>query len=245
MARRKSREKRPRVKRSDRHIRDVLAGDLQALAALASSYDQGATKVVTVVATVINNIVTASSREAVEARGRLVFPSPPGEANQEHLTPYHRLITAEMGGDPPAIRFRPWFIASSEPAGHQPFRIWWNTEPIYVASIAAPGIPLGAIPIRPEDQIPWEEREKLTRQQLVTDVRNTLGAHGDDEIPALLDDLYQAQSFMGGAGVQMPDGRILSTDDGSLPVEIAPVEAALRQIAEEVLIAYGHRSSQT
>gem|GEM_PF-3058479 len=237
----KSWEKKDRIKVSDQRLLENIDRDLITLDVLSGAFDNGTPTVATTMATVIINILEVKNRVASEQRGKLVFPTPPNDAHRENMLATHRLITMVMsGGKPIELKFEPWFRSGSDPK-LQPFRIWWETEPIYVAGISKPGIPLGVIALDPQEQVSWDDREKLTRHQLCTDIRNTMGAHQEGQITATLEDVYDYRSF--GAFTQIEDetGLQLTVENGGVVVTVSPAEAAVRQIAEELLWAYGHR----
>ena len=94
-------------------------------------------------------------------------------------------------------------------------------------------------PVGDSDVVPYEERERLTRVQFVGDLRNSIGAHPSTELTAILHDVLDPHSFGGAFVIGRPDGSELSTEDGTLPVLVTPAEALMRQIAQELLIAYG------
>jgi hypothetical protein len=75
------------------------------------------------------------------------------------------------------------------------------------------------IPLRVEDQVPFNKRATLVRERFVGMMRNKLGAHLDTEIPEMLDELQRSHLFGGDIQTQAPDGRFLSSLDGTLPVK--------------------------
>jgi hypothetical protein len=93
------------------------------------------------------------------------------------------------------------------------------------------------IPVNGSPTVPYEKREKITRLGLVSLLRNKLGAHQTKEMPELLDQLDEEKNW-GSFSIQTPDG-VFSTDDGTLPVEVSPIPAMMRQICHEILEAYG------
>lgn len=243
VARRKHRETRDRVRLSDQQILAKMNDDLATLEVLVEAYDLGKSHVAGSMATSIINILDVKARPVSEIRGKLSFPTPAVVADRTNLFPTHRLVGARVGGDPPVLAFTPvsqqgW----GRPPNHQSFKVWWETEPVYVAGSMAPGEPAGMINLDPLKQVPWDDREKFTRQQLCTDLRNCVGAHPLTAIPAMIADLYKLESFGPAFEHLDPDtGVRLSSEDGTLAVTTLPVQAAVRQIAEELLIAFGRR----
>jgi hypothetical protein len=70
-------------------------------------------------------------------------------------------------------------------------------------------------------------------------MRNTLGAHLDLDQVDTLDALQKAGSW-GGHFIVGSGSGTLSTENGTLPVLVGPAAAMMRQIAFEVLTAYGN-----
>ena len=243
MARKKSRESRPRVRRTDAEMSMAVQAHLTTLEILARAYDDGHTAAAGAMATAILNIVETRSRDVVQARGQMVFPSPEGEMTADNMIAANRCVGMSMQAGPEGhfVSFVPWFLLGSDKPTMKPFRVWWSTEPIYVEGIGGPS-PDGMIPLLAADQLAWDDRAKLTRQQFITDLRNSVGSHPDQEIPALLHDLYQASSFGGTPAAMMPDGSIGTIENGAIVQRVGPAEATARQIAEEVLMAYGRKS---
>lgn len=213
--------------------------ELTTLIALAASFDDGHVHAAGSMATSIVNIVTNPSKAAIRRRGELVFPTPAEEVSQANMMPTLRLIGMMTGIDEtgPFVGFTPMCHMLTEAPAFKPFRIWWETEPIWVEGIGGSALEPGVIPIRPEEQLSWDKREKLTRQQFVTDLRNAVGAHADHHIPASIHDLYSPRAFGVMGQFQMPDGRVVQSDD--VPARSLPVQAMIRHIADETLMAYG------
>lgn len=239
MARSKNRHKRPPVRRSDDEMLAAVEHELTTLQALIGSFDNGHVHAAGSLATSIVNIVTNPSKAAILRRGKLVFPTPAEEVSQANMMPTLRLVGMITGIDDagPFVGFKPMCQMLVEAPALKPFRVWWETEPIWVEGIGGSMLPPGVIPIRPEEQLSWDEREKLTRQQFVTDLRNAVGAHADHLIPASIHDLYSPRAFGLGGQFQMPDGRVVQSED--VPARSLPVHAMIRHIAEETLMAYG------
>ncbi|WP_327460644.1 hypothetical protein [Brevundimonas sp.] len=149
-------------------------------------------------------------------------------------------MVMQMSSGPEGHRvdYKPWSRCVAEKPRHQPFRIWWPTEPIFVEGIGGASAD-GMIPLNPEEQLGWESRLKLTRERFVTDMRNTMGAHRDQEIPTDLANLYRSAAFGGQPAAMSPDGNMLTIENGGIEVGTWPADAMLRHIAEEVLMAYG------
>jgi len=237
VAKSKSWEKRGRVKVGDQALVDGIQQDLDTLEVLADAYDAGKFTVAPAMSTAVLNIFNVQIRSVVEARGKLAFPTPLEVTNQTNLLETHRLICMRSTSDPATLTFIP-SARSENGTAHQGFKTWWENEPIYIAGAAEPGAPEGFIPNQGKE-VPGEKREKRTRMQFCTDLRNTVGSHKDSETTAVIHDLRKTYL----AGIVMDwehkDGSVSSTDDGSMKILNTPADAVMRQIAEEVLIAYG------
>lgn len=239
MARAKKRHQRPPIRRSDPELMADIQRNLTSLQLLADVYDRGHPGIAGEMATLVEKIFV-NTRAAAEDRGRRAFPSPVYDDTPTNLAAYHHAVGLVIGGDPVAASFFPMFAMTPDPPAHQRFKVWWESEPIYRASAAKPDGPANLIPLVPEEQVPYAERERFTRQGFVNDLRNAVGSHASDTIPALLNDLYQTGAFGAEAAVQI-EGRVLSLSDGTLPLKVGTAEAIMRQIAEEVLMAFGLR----
>ena len=171
-------------------------------------------------------------------RGCRKFTTPERVNNPFDLTVEIKLIFAEVRGLPPILDFKPAFHGGCSQTKTLNFRDWWNRDVIYRASAAMPGTPPDLIPLRPQDQVPYEKRQTLERRTFVKDMRNKLGAHLDKEIPELLDNLQRSHSFGIAFAIETPSG-VLRTADGTLDVRTGPAAAMMRQISQEILVAYG------
>jgi hypothetical protein len=210
---------------------------LETLLQLASIYDGGYTPIAFNMAVEINKTLTENDA-ATRVRGTRTFSSPDMGDTSKMLNAMHKLTMMQVGGEPPAVRFLPQFWAGPSQCLTLDFRHWWNRDVIYRASAAAPGLPPGVIPLISADQVSFDKREKITRRELISLLRNKIGAHQANELPALLEDMDHTSGFAV-AVVRLPDGSELSTEDGTLPTNGGPLAAMVRQIAHELLVAYG------
>jgi hypothetical protein len=168
--------------------------DVTSLLHMTTIYDSGHTGIAGDMATVVEKIFVAN-RTAAEDRGTRAFPSLHHDDSPSNLMPYHHSTGMVIGGDPVTVSFYPLFAMTLQRPQHQKFTVWWESEPIYRAGAGKPGTLDGMIPLKAEDQIPYSDREKFTRRSFVNDLRNAIGSHTSDSIPALLHDLYQVGAF--------------------------------------------------
>lgn len=210
---------------------------LDTLAHLASVYDGGFAPISLLMATEVRKILTENAA-ATRLRGAISFTTPRGADDPRNLLSMNKLTIARLGGNAPTLTFCPQFyLPQPEQLVALPFRDWWNKDIIYRASSAPRGTPAGMIPVNDSPTVPFDKREKITRMGLVNLLRNNLGAHQTAEMPEIIDVLEEARSW-GNFAMGTPDG-MLSTDDGSLKVLVTPMSAMMRQIAHELLVAYG------
>jgi hypothetical protein len=222
---------------SDADLLKSFEHGLDTLSHLASTYDGGFSPIAFLMATEAQKILTENSA-ATKLRATRVFSSPEMHHTSQTLTPLHLLIGVELNGNPPKLTFVPTYHSRGKVRERTlSFREWWNKDIIYRASAAPPGTPPGMIPVNGSPTVPYEKREKITRLGLVSLLRNKLGAHQTKEMPELLDQLDEEKNW-GSFSIQTPDG-VFSTDDGTLPVEVSPIPAMMRQICHEILEAYG------
>jgi len=131
--------------------------------------------------------------------------------------------------DHPYASFWPEFSQNILPSRRIPFKDWWRRDVIYRAEAFETGAFL-----------PREQRRTMTREHFVRQMRNTLGAHIDPDQHEELETLQRADAYGIILDVCDEAGKILlTTEDGSLPVRVGPAAAMMRQIAFEVLNAYG------
>lgn len=209
---------------------------LNTLLHLVSIYDGGFHPIALQIATEVHKILTQGG-EAAALRGSRTFTTIDFGDDQRMLNSMHKLVAARIGGMPPQIDFIADFQMGQGPLINLKFKEWWNQDIIYRASAAVPGTPAGMIPVNDTESVPFNKREAINRRDFVALLRNKLGAHQDDDMPILLEQLEETRSW-GGFVVETPDG-VLSTDDGTLKTGATIMAAMMRQIAHEVLIAYG------
>jgi len=171
-------------------------------------------------------------------RSKFKFPNfDPEPPNPRNLIASNKLIGLQIGGEPLVADYSPIFqFHEQPPTVWMKFSDWWN-ETIFVAGAAKVGTDPSMVPLKSEDQVPFEKRERFTRYKFVRLVRDTVGAHTDTEIPIVLDDLNQSIGFGAHAQVQLPDGTVAGTHDGSVKVRTTPMQGMIRKIAEELMVA--------
>lgn len=227
-------------KLSDADFERAVNQSLSTLEHLCATYDGGYTAIAALMAVEIRKIVSDNAG-AAKLRGGKKFPTSAETHKPSVISARHDLVGARVGGEKPSVMFVPSYAMPD--GGHIPvkyvdFRIWWHREPIYRASSAIPGkTPKGLIPVNDSDATPFAKRRTLTRMQLVDMVRNKVGAHTEPDLPELIDDLESGVDFA--AFSMVSNGKELSTLDGTLPVQTGPLQAGIRQIAHEILVAYG------
>lgn len=167
------------------------------------------------------------------------FPLSSRDLSRTNLLPENKLIFAQTSSHPPRLSFLPAFRGDPFGTKYISFKDWWHRDPIYRAGAAFKGSDPTMIPLIPEKQTAFPEREVLYRQSFVELMRNTLGAHLDLDQVDTLDALQRAGSW-GGHFVIQTDSEVLSTESGTLPVSVGPAAAMMRQIAFEVLAAYSN-----
>lgn len=213
---------------------------LSTLAQLAKVYDEGYAPICFLMATEIHKLLTENNA-AVKLRGTRTFTTVDYGDDTKMLNAMYKLTGAIVGGDPERVDFVPDFylstVAITRQAMNLKFKVWWNDDIIYRASAAVPGtMPPGMIPVNDTPSVPYEKRERMNRRDFIAMLRNKLGAHQSQDMPHLLDELEDARSWSS-FSVQTQD-RVLSTDDGSLPVGVTNIAAMTRQICHEIIIAY-------
>lgn len=175
-------------------------------------------------------------RAATIRRSKHEFPSPAIEDEPENLAAYFPLTCAflgDAGGSFEAL------IVKGAPDGWKRLRFndWWR-EVIYRESAGGAGF--GGIPVNDAPAIEYEKRRRLTRGEIIKLMRDKAGAHHAANYPTILDD-FDAPTSWGGFSIQTAGGKVLSTDDKTLPWSVGQLAACTREIAGELLVAYGRR----
>jgi hypothetical protein len=222
---------------TDDELLSHFADSLTTLQHLTDIFDRGHPPIVFSMATEVAKMLTENSA-AMRARKLVMFPSPASEEQRGNMMAYNRLIMAQIGSNWAACV--PMFLCPpGMPIKRLPFSEWWS-EVIYRANAALPGSIPGMIPVNDSPYVKWEDRIKTSRMGVVTMLRKKLGAHIDaKDFPKLLDDLVETRNWI---NFRVQDGdRILSSDDGSLEIRVGPLPAMMRQVSEEILIAYGRK----
>lgn len=192
---------------------------------MVSVYDDGSDTIVFLIATEIHSLLT-SGGVAAKLRGQRRFGSVIFEQRLNAVSPHHPLIMIQVGSPPPEATYLPQYVIPDEAPRELEFVEWWNREIVFRT-----GTVLGIA------SVPFADRETLCRRELIKLLRDKRGAHPDSEWPELLDEIQLGMGmsafFIG------PDGVRLNSADGTLPVVRQPLGAMVRQIAHEVLVAYG------
>ncbi|GLK54341.1 hypothetical protein JOD31_001508 [Methylopila capsulata] len=181
--------------------------------------------------------ILVSNPIAVKYRSKKVFKTQDTPGDERNLMPEHKLIMGRLDSSVPIFDYLPIYQGDWRPI-EVDFVDWWNRDVIYRASAAKAGAPPGAIPLEPEDQVPYKRRQKFVRRDIVSMMRNKFGAHLDDSVPENLDELQKTSSFGINVSQVLDDGTELNSWDGSLNIGAGPCAAMMRQIAFEVLAAY-------
>lgn len=206
---------------------------------LCEDFDKGRYSYSLPLAVEISKFLT-EGKAATRERGKVQFPSPDRQDKPTYLSAFYPLTTVCLEGR--TGRFEAAVVASC-PEGWRmmKFKDWWG-ETVYRASAAKPGTPPGLLPVNREDQVPFAKRERLNRRQLVKLMRDKAGAHNSGEYPAVLEDIDGPDSWGGFAVQNGETGETLTTDDGSLEWTVGQLAASIREIAGEILVAYGRAS---
>lgn len=209
-------------------ISDMLALICQ----LCSAYDEMQPLMSLSLAVELQKFHTHTS--VIKQRKSKRFYTPPDLSNPRNLAPEQKLAFFQLSGPPPSVFCLPKYLNTEiYPSDFYncDFKTWWNRDIIFRSSAAKSGVPRGLIPVKLNEQIPYEKRPTLSRRTFLQLVRNKIAAHSDDKVPEIL---YDLQKFL--TVNVVVNG--LSTDDGSLPIKTTMAAAMIREIAHETLVAY-------
>lgn len=226
--------------RSNEQLEAIFEENLGVLADLCAAYDDGKIAYVFLIATQLQTILT-EGRVAIQRRGKVQFPSPISDDTPNNLAAHYLLTSIEIvGTDPPYGQFQPAYLMLNE-AEHwhyAKFSHWW-AETVFRASAALPGATRGSIPVNDAPSVPYDERERLSRRLIVQTLRNHRGSHTLDEFPSILDEIDGPACWGEFSATDEATGTIYSTVDGTLKWKAGQLAATIRQIAWEVLVAFG------
>ncbi|WP_156387529.1 hypothetical protein [Methylobacterium sp. Leaf399] len=225
------------VRLSAEAINGHINEGLTTLQQLCEIYDNGRPYIAFSMATEIARILTDNSFSA-RLRAQQKFTTTPVDIVSENLCSQNKLIVMSIDNRGSAVDFIPQIMYNNYEPKELKFADWWNRDAIWVAGAAKPGLPMDMVPLDPKEQVPFSQRRRLVRRELVLMMRNKLGAHLDAELPEILDELQRVEIFGMGASITTPMGTF-NTWDGTLPIRVGPSAAMVRQIGYEVLKAYG------
>lgn len=217
--------------------------NLDRLSDLCEDYDRGRISYALPMAVEIHKLLTEGGAYSTRRRSTVTYPSPADEDRESNLLAYFRLTFVRIASDNegPFGTFIHAFEAGGTKIKAQKFKHWWN-ETVTRASAAVPGTPAGVIPVNDSPSVPFKDRARLNRRELIRLLRNSAGAHEGAEYPEILDEVDDPRSWGGFAMNDGNTGLVYSTDDGSLKWRAGQLAASTRQIAEEILIAFGRRT---
>jgi len=213
--------------------------DLDLLVSLCEDFDNGRIEYAFLIATQIQKILT-EGQVAIQRRGSTSFPSPVSQDKSSSLSAHYLLTGFRLSGGPIAEgTFVPIFEMGTSAGWHKmKFSKWW-AEPVFRASAAPPGTPPGLIPVNDSPTIPFEKRERLSRRLIIQTLRNHRGAHSLEDFPDLLEKIDGPDSWGGFGMIDEKTGQEFTTSDGTLDWKIGQLAATVRNIASEVLAAFG------
>jgi hypothetical protein len=230
----------PTRKLTEKEVEEHARHTLETIRQICTVYDGGNAYIAFTLATEVSKFLTTTSN--VKVRGTKKFPTLQDDYSNRNLLSEHKLIATRCyAGDNnnrPRMECHPAYLSTPYPVTMLSFRDWWNHDVIYRASAAPRGWTPLTVPARPEDQVPYDKRQTIVRRIFVEMTRNKFGAHLDAETPELLDNLQRTESLGIIFAVNL-NGSVFNNADGSLGMVIGPAAAMMRQIAHEMLAAYG------
>lgn len=227
---------------SDQQAEKRFDENLNRLSDLCFDYDAGRVSYALPIAVEIHKLLTEGGSYSTRRRGTVMYPGPADRDSSTNLAAFYLLTMAQVRTENsrPTGGFLHQFVQLRDPVKQQKFKKWWN-EVVYRASAAPPGTPPGMIPVNGSPTVPFDKRERLSRRELIAMLRNHAGAHDSNDYPVVLDEIDGPESWGGFEMQNSATGELVSTDDGSLEWTAGQLAASARQIAEEVLIAFGRR----
>jgi hypothetical protein len=212
---------------------------LSTLEDLCVIYDSGNRFIASTIASHVQKTISEGNF-AIKVRGQTKFPSSPFKDNlDDELAAYFHLTSFALRGEasPPYGEFQPRYLGETQTDWEfLKFKDWWNQR-----VIRASGAPAGETVFNNPNIIPFNKREAMTRRTLVKALRDHLGSHHLGDYPVLFDDLDKPERWLVFELNDEKTGKLLSTSDGTLEWRTGQFAAAMRQIAFEVLAAFGRQ----
>lgn len=236
-----------RVRQTAAQLQEHFEGSLRNLEGMCQLYDAGNPYIAFSLATEIKSILTENS-EAVRSRNGVRFPTVADQGDlRRNIAASVKLLRLRFqgeadpeGGQRAVLTFEPARVHGEVKTVYLPFREWWGRDIIYCSTALPAPRPPGRI--RGDGQfIPWEQRVKMRRRDLIELVRNKFGAHVADEIPEVLDVLQRSNMMGVEFGILPPENQLGAPPREPPRIAVGAAAAIVRAIAEEVLIAYGKR----
>ena len=227
---------------SDAELLQRAEDSLKNIEMLCERFDAGLYNSAYSMPTDIWNLLT-QNEGAIRLRGDKRFPVlhlKDHKPDKRNLAPdIFRLVYVQVGGIPCTQKYIPRFRMDRSEVVRKDliFREWWNREVVYRAGAALPGTSPGLIPVNGTPQVPFEDRQKLTRFTLIQEMRNRISSHTDREYPVIFDDINNSFGIFVANNIEQAAPTM--GDDGTVAIEVPALAAMVRQIAWEILVAYG------
>jgi hypothetical protein len=221
----------------DHEILNRLNNSFTNLRNLCQIYDSGNPGIAYIMAVEICNILITPNRFFTTTRKTKIFPNPRTGFSQDIVNAQNKMIIVELNCQEYYVRCFHMFNENVGIVESSNFKDWWK-DIIHVAPGDANASGVGRLP-GGHPIIPFEKRFVWTRRTFVDHIRDKAGAHIDLNDTKLLEELQKTEMLGFNLVCEHPDGE-RTTNNGTLPIIASPGAAMMRQISQEVLIAYGY-----
>lgn len=231
---------------SDEEMFRRFANDLDNLEVLCEDFDKGERDFLSFYMAEHLKRMLVDGSFATKVTGLVYFPTAKFEENPANIALYSRVTGfACWNGGVREKSFGTYvsrFVGKNYgPIEFLKFSTWWNQIILRRGGFQIHDGKPSQWTTRKAMLTPYFQREALTRAQLIHMVRDNYVAHQPSELPTVLELLDGPWAIGVDITVQIEDGTELSALNGTLPWKVGQLAAAIRQIAEETLIAFGRR----
>lgn len=231
-------------RRDPLELKDAFIGSIRLLKTLCDEYDDGnyyASNLMSVeIDKILNNLSTV-----LQLRKKRLFYCYTNKENPRNLSKSFNFVGTQVNansnrGHMFEVKFFPYLDQLVSSPKKIPYSNW--IERVVVRKGAGEGM---YIPVRFEDQTPFEKREKLTLKQLLKHIRNKSGAHFDLNLNEEIVIAGYKDNLSFGIIMDHNGKRINSDIDREQFLYLnTPIDATIRHAAFELLLSFSDIESE-
>lgn len=156
---------------------NAASSSIRTIELLCDAYDKGEYHVSRELCSVLSRLIDDELKNTGRRRS-VRLPTLTHPFSDRNLIPQFAHVAYRLGGNCPLeVLFFPAFSGQEDNVSNKnlKFSEWWN-EPVIIEGAGGMS---GLIPLKASDQIPFAKRRKLVRREVVSIIRNKMGAHYD------------------------------------------------------------------